>query len=116
MLPRNHPDHIQVSFDDHRLVDNAGLILPATLAQLDRVKLTVNIGLGIRKEAIASPTIGILRVNEQHDSQGSGHEEAPRETKNRPCSSTWTKPSRLQGRLHIWYANRSELSSEFGCN
>ena len=33
MLPRNHPDHIQVSFDDHRLVDNAGLILPATLAQ-----------------------------------------------------------------------------------
>ena len=33
MLPRNHPDHIQISFDDHRLVDNAGLILPATLTQ-----------------------------------------------------------------------------------
>ena len=33
MLPRNHPDHIQISFDDHRLVDNTGLILPATLAQ-----------------------------------------------------------------------------------
>ena len=33
MLPRNHPDHIHVAFDDHRLVDNAGLILPATLAQ-----------------------------------------------------------------------------------
>ena len=33
MLPRNHPDHIQISFDDHRPVDNAGLILPATLAQ-----------------------------------------------------------------------------------
>ena len=32
MLPRNHPDHIRVSFDDHRLVANAGLILPATLA------------------------------------------------------------------------------------
>ena len=32
MLPRNHPDHIQIAFDDHRLVDNAGLILPATLA------------------------------------------------------------------------------------
>ena len=32
MLPRNHPDRIQISFDDHRLVDNAGLILPATLA------------------------------------------------------------------------------------
>ena len=32
MLPRNHPDRIQVAFDDHRLVTNAGLILPATLA------------------------------------------------------------------------------------
>ena len=33
MLPRNHPDRIHVSFDDHRLVANAGLLLPATLAQ-----------------------------------------------------------------------------------
>ena len=33
MLPRNHPDRIQIAFDDHRLVANAGLILPATLAQ-----------------------------------------------------------------------------------
>ena len=32
MLPRNHPDRIQVAFDDHRLVANAGLLLPATLA------------------------------------------------------------------------------------
>ena len=33
MLPRNHPDRIRVSFDDHRLVANAGLLLPSTLAQ-----------------------------------------------------------------------------------
>ena len=33
MLPRNHPDRIQITFDDHRLVANAGLILPATLAR-----------------------------------------------------------------------------------
>ena len=33
MLPRNHPDRIRVSFDDRRLVANAGLILPATLAR-----------------------------------------------------------------------------------
>ena len=33
MLPRNHPDQIQISFDDHRLVANAGLLLPATLAR-----------------------------------------------------------------------------------
>ena len=32
MLPDDHPDHIQIAFDDHRLVNNAGLILPATLA------------------------------------------------------------------------------------
>ena len=32
MLPRNHLDRIQIAFDDHRLVANAGLILPSTLA------------------------------------------------------------------------------------
>ena len=33
MLPFEHPDRIQIAFDDHRLVNNAGLLLPATLAQ-----------------------------------------------------------------------------------
>ena len=33
MLPQNNPDRIQIAFDDHRLVNNAGLLLPATLAQ-----------------------------------------------------------------------------------
>ena len=28
-----HPDRIRIVFDDHRLVANAGLLLPATLAQ-----------------------------------------------------------------------------------
>ncbi len=32
MLPRKHPDSIRVAFDDHRLVANAGLLLPASLA------------------------------------------------------------------------------------
>ena len=32
MLPRSSPDGIRIAFDDHRLVNNAGLILPATLA------------------------------------------------------------------------------------
>ena len=32
MLPLEHPDRIQIAFDDHRLVANAGLILPVTLA------------------------------------------------------------------------------------
>ena len=32
MLPLERPDRIDVAFDDHRLVANAGLILPVTLA------------------------------------------------------------------------------------
>ena len=32
MLPRHHPDRVQITFDDHRLVATAVLILPATLA------------------------------------------------------------------------------------
>ena len=33
MLPLDHPDRIQIAFDDHRLVANAGLIIPVTLTQ-----------------------------------------------------------------------------------
>ena len=32
MLPPEHPDRSHVAFDDHRLVANAGLLLPVTLA------------------------------------------------------------------------------------
>ena len=33
MLPQNNPDRIRILSDDHGLVVNAGLALPATLAQ-----------------------------------------------------------------------------------
>ena len=33
MLPRHHPDHIRIAFDDHPPVANAGLLLPSTLAR-----------------------------------------------------------------------------------
>ena len=33
MLPQNNPDRIQITFDDPRLVANAGLLLPATRAR-----------------------------------------------------------------------------------
>ena len=46
MLPQNNPDRIGVVFDDHRLVANAGLLLPATLAQ----------HLGLRELATPEPT------------------------------------------------------------
>ena len=31
MLPTSDPDRIDIAFDDDRLVDHAGLLLPATL-------------------------------------------------------------------------------------
>ena len=31
MLARNNPDHIRIAFDDHRLVANAGPLLPPSL-------------------------------------------------------------------------------------
>ena len=47
MLPRNHPDRIQIAFDD-RLVANAGLLLPATLARHlglpERVRQRLDLG------------------------------------------------------------------------
>ena len=33
MLSQNKPDRIGILFDDHRLVANAGLLLPATLSR-----------------------------------------------------------------------------------
>ena len=33
MLPLEQPDRIRIAFDDHRLVANAGLLLPVTLAR-----------------------------------------------------------------------------------
>ena len=33
MLPLEYPDRIHIAFDDHRLVNNTGLLLPDTLAQ-----------------------------------------------------------------------------------
>ena len=33
MLPTSDPDRIEIAFDDDRLVADAGLLLPATLAQ-----------------------------------------------------------------------------------
>ena len=32
MLPLEQPDRLRIAFDDHRLVANAGLLLPVTLA------------------------------------------------------------------------------------
>ena len=44
LLPDDHPDRIQIAFDDHRLVNNAGLILPATLALPQLVDRHLDLG------------------------------------------------------------------------
>ena len=46
MLPDDHPDRIQIAFHDHRLVDNAGLILPATLGLPQLVDRRLGLGDG----------------------------------------------------------------------
>ena len=51
MLPPSEPDRIRIAFDDHRLVANAGLILPVTLAQ----------HLGLREHSPASTLTWGLR-------------------------------------------------------
>ena len=55
MLPRNHLDRIQVAFDDHRLVDNAGLLLPpwpcTSVSQLVQQRLDLGDAPGRAKPA-----------------------------------------------------------------
>ena len=58
MLPRNDPNRIQITFDDHRLVANAGLILPTALARhlglLSRVRIN---SVGVVPSALAVAVI-----------------------------------------------------------
>ena len=50
MLPRNHPDRIRIALDDHRLVNNAGLLLPSTLAlHLGSRRLGADVLGGVRR-------------------------------------------------------------------
>ena len=59
MLPRNHPDGIHIAFDDHRLVNNAGLILPATLALHLGLPQLVDRHLDLGRAPQAEPTPAI---------------------------------------------------------
>ena len=52
MLPLEHPDRIQIAFDDHRLVNNAGLLLhgdrppsPSTWACMNSLTFTSTSGM-----------------------------------------------------------------------
>ena len=62
MLAASSPDRIQIAFDDDRLVDDAGLLLPATLAGR----------LGLRELAEPAPEVSHLPVF--------GHFAEPRDT------------------------------------
>ena len=67
MLPRNHPDRIQITFDDHRLVANAGLLLPATLAR--------HLGLGelVDHHLDLGGAPGRANTGDKHDPGGLSH-------------------------------------------
>ena len=58
MLPQNKPDRIRILFDDHRLVANAGLLLPATLARHLGLRELVDHHLGPRRRAGDGRTLG----------------------------------------------------------
>ena len=47
MPPQNNPDRIRILFDDHRLVANAGLLLPATLVKYGIFEPLANVDLGV---------------------------------------------------------------------
>ena len=57
MLPSNDPDRIQITFDDHRLVANAGLILPATLAQHLGLPQPVQQRIGLGEQIVTTKTL-----------------------------------------------------------
>ena len=51
--PLEHLDRIQITFDDHRLVNNAGLLLPATLALSGAVAFRYKTRLRMNPSALA---------------------------------------------------------------
>ena len=73
MLPCNHLDRIHVAFDDHRLVANAGLLLPVTLAH--------HLGLG--------------ELVDNHVDLG----DAPGRARSRPTASRMPQPTRGQNMI-----------------
>ncbi|MDE2813106.1 MAG: hypothetical protein OXM01_08785 [Gemmatimonadota bacterium] len=61
MLPRNDPDRINIAFDDHLLVNNAGLILPVTLARHlglgELVNRHVDLGKALGRANVGDPPV-----------------------------------------------------------
>ena len=104
MLPRNHPDRIQITFDDRRLVANAGLLLPATLArhlglsELVRQRLDLGDAPGRANTSdkmmtlVASALAGGDCIDDGYD----GRE-----------FDTWVRPIALMGRIykHLLFKN-----------
>ena len=73
MLPRNHPDRIQIAFDDHRLVANAGLLLPVTLAQHLGLRELVDHHLDLGGAPGRANTVSKTSINVHLTDQGKCH-------------------------------------------
>ena len=93
MLPQNNPDRIRVVFDDHRLVANAGLLLPTTLAQ----------HLGLRELVGHHLDLGCTPGRAKHGGQtadaGRFRAGGRRLHRRRRCAACWwdSRCSRLRG-------------------
>ena len=84
MLPRNHPDQIQITFDDCRLVANAGLLLPATLARHLGLRELVDHHL----EDLAAQAVAAGSQIENSVADAAGPE---RRSPSRNCSACWPR-------------------------
>ena len=75
MLPLDHPDRIQITFDDRRLVANAGLLLPVTLAQRLGLRELVDhhLDLGNAPAAVAQVELVDAEGAEEEGEQGGDH-------------------------------------------
>ena len=73
MLPQNNPDRIRVVFDDHRLVANAGLLLPATLAQHLGLRELVGHHLDLGCAPGRANTVSNTSINVRLTDQGKCH-------------------------------------------
>ena len=106
MLPRDHPDRIDVAFDDHRLVANAGLLLPPTLSlhlglpQLVDRHLDLGDGLGRANTGDKMMTLVASAPRPGGGNPGIGSRPSPprrdRERDSRPQVRRGTEPSPLR--------------------
>ena len=91
MLPQNKPDRIRILFDDHRLVANASLFLPATLARHLGLRELVDHHLDLGGAPGRASTGDKVLVNQLTRTQAEGTQ--GRENQSLRNHRRWVKPA-----------------------